>query len=177
MAVRLCHEHSMASDVEDMWFGVLNQLVQLNNSTVALVTSANPIALETLRGLIQSTLSSLVSSSSSSALSFPRLFKRLVESSTSTNKVVKKGRAYSEFRMILMGMLDSYKAEGDMLSMSIRLIEADLFRDVEELTMKRMRGWRPTIFGICTSCGGRLPPDQSMMVLGSGEVRHETCPQ
>ncbi|ORY29167.1 Golgi CORVET complex core vacuolar protein 8-domain-containing protein [Naematelia encephala] len=185
MAVRLCREHTANRDagVEDMWFGVLNEVVDLVH-TLSPLASAETIdqqVIESLRLLVQETLSSLVSSTSSSSLSFPRLFKRLVDASNTTTQA-KKGRAYSEFRTILTGMLDSYRAEGEMLEMTTRLVEADLFVSVAEVTAKRQRGWRPSDT-LCDLCGKYLwkldsreeGGEGKLKILGSGMVVHLTC--
>lgn len=161
-------------EVEDMWLGVLHEIIELIHTTSALTSiSSDTIVLDTLRSLVQETLSSLVSSSSPS-LSFPRLFKRLVDASTTTTKQSSKGRAYSEFRTILMGMLDSYRAEGEMLNMTTKLVEADLGEVTTEFVEKSMRGWRAE--GVqCGECGEKLKKDQSWVVLGSGSVLHKSC--
>ncbi|EAL20325.1 hypothetical protein CNBF1360 [Cryptococcus deneoformans B-3501A] len=186
MAVRLCREHSSpkvegrnesgrgAMEVEDMWLGVLHEIIELVHTSSALTSiSSDTVVLDTLRSLVQETLSSLVSSSSPS-LSFPRLFKRLVDASTTTTKQSSKGRAYSEFRTILMGMLDSYRAEGEMLNMTTKLVEADLGEVTAEFVEKSMRGWRAE-GGQCGECGKNLKKDQSWVVLGSGSVLHKSC--
>ena len=193
MAIRLCQDHSAArtEPAEEMWFGVLHEMVELVHSVAAIAQPTarkssidgglDELAIDALRSLVQETLQSLVSSSSQS-LSFPRLFKRLVEASTSTSKA-KKGRAYSEFRTILTGMLDSYRAEGDMLSTTSRLIQADLFLAVREVTERRQMGWRP-VMDVCDSCGETMFTENlkgtkahrlSVKVLGSGRVVHEAC--
>ncbi|KAK4684678.1 vacuolar protein sorting-associated protein 8, partial [Tremellales sp. Uapishka_1] len=187
MAVRLCREHStgkiVSPDVEDMWFGVLHEMVDLVHSMPQTPREHGAEVMDTLRSLVQETLASLVSSSSPS-LSFPRLFKRLVEASTGGNG---NGRAYSEFRTILSGMLDSYRAEGDMLAMTIRLVEADLFVNVDEMVRARQKGWRPGQ-GVCGVCGEGLfregkqasgisegDKDVAVVVLGSGRTLHRGC--
>lgn len=186
MAVRLCREHSSqkvedrnesgrgAMEVEDMWLGVLHEIIELVHTSSALTSnSSDTVVLDTLRSLVQETLSSLVSSSSPS-LSFPRLFKRLVDASTTTTKQSSKGRAYSEFRTILMGMLDSYRAEGEMLNMTTKLVEADLGEVTAEFVEKSMRGWRAE-GGQCEECGRKLENDQNWVVLGSGATLHKLC--
>jgi len=194
MAVRLCLEHTAAKDVnaEDLWFGLLHEVVELvhavgslafrgeNESVVHGDSSTDQLVLDSLRSLVQGTLSSLVSSSNT-CVSFPSLFKRLIDASTATRKENRRGRAYSEFRGILSGMLESYRAEGDMLTMTTRLVEADLFVAVEELAYMRQRGWRP-VLGECDVCGretlgAEIKSGKSMIVLGSGEVVHLACLQ
>ena len=188
MAVRLCQEHSVGKQegVEDMWYGVLHEIVDLVHS-VDVVSSLGPrgkpddsaiLALETLRSLVQETLQALVSSSSAE-LSFPRLFKRLVDSSTTSTNGIKDGRAYSEFRTILTGMLDSYRSEGEMLSMTTRLVEADLFEGMKLAAKKRQKGWGPHE-SECVVCGKNLVDEEkqrAVVVIASGKVRHASCGQ
>lgn len=198
MGVQLCLAHSTASPssaasraktkdrlpVEDMWFGLLHELIELVHAVSGLVPasdsasqrpphsplrtssssfppfpndspppplqSADSLVLDALRALVQETLAALVASNATSSLSFPTLFKQLVDasstsSSTSSSSVPGEGRkrAYSEFRAILTGMLDTSKADAEVLQVTIRLVERDLFESVRELSVQRARGWRP----------------------------------
>ncbi|EIW66894.1 hypothetical protein TREMEDRAFT_40588 [Tremella mesenterica DSM 1558] len=167
MGTRLCRERSSEAQAEDMWFGILNEMVELVQSLSSLSVRASEggsIAVDTLRQLIQDTLSALVSSRSPS-LSFPRLFKRLVDSTPTTK------RSYAEFRSILSGMLDSYRTEGEMLTMTTRLLEGDLFVSVHELVVKRQAGWRP-FDGFCDECGLKLEGD---VMLSPERAYHRSC--
>ena len=182
MALRLCKEHSASKDmaVEDLWYSILHSIMEALHtvsSVTALDTASNlqngGDALETLGGLVQEVLQTLVVSSSS-ALSFPRLFKRLVDEAGSSKP--SKGRAYSEFKEILTGMLDSYRSEGEMLSMTTRMVEEDLFVGVEEVTRKRQMGWRPS-WSQCQVCGKEVLGEESggLVVVASGFVKHQQC--
>lgn len=169
LAIRLCREHSSGPQdkVEDMWFGVLHELTELVHSIGPLEEpgAEKPSAsLEALRALLGESLSALVSA----PLSFPRLFKRLVDTSS------KRSKAYKDFRAILSGMLESYRAEGEMLTMTVRLVEADLFLSVKQVTEQRQMGWSLSS-GQCTECDGSLLDGRDIEVLGSGEGRHAEC--
>ncbi|WWC97691.1 hypothetical protein V866_004575 [Kwoniella sp. B9012] len=181
MATRLCREHSssriITGEVEDMWLGVLHAIIELVHSVSALrpmqdTTSANA-AVAALRSTVQETLASLVNSSSPS-LSFPRLFKKLVDASTTgTNTGGQKGRTYAEFRTILTGMLDSYRAEGEMLSMTTRLVETDLFEILAILKARRESGWT-LVSSDCGACGETLDGEETV-VRANGAGLHRTC--
>jgi len=191
MGVKLCLEHSSPSSskdgqpspppqlpLEDMWFGILHELIELVHSVSGILPSSSSppshtlhhsalflpplpldspppqsldsLVLDSLRSLVQETLSSLVSSTSNtSLLSFPRLFKHLVEASstptTPGGSQAKDPRAYSEFRSILTGMMDTYRSDTEVLGVTIRLVERDLFQSVKEMTKERAKGWRPSI--------------------------------
>ncbi|WWC64174.1 uncharacterized protein I303_106782 [Kwoniella dejecticola CBS 10117] len=179
MATRICQEHSQSSitaEVEDMWLGVLHEIIELVHSTSAMQlpvpTEPIKVCMEALRGIVQETLASLVSSSSS-ALSLPRLFKRLVDASTSASPGSKKGRTYAEFRTILTGMLDSYRSEGELLNMTTRLIEADLFDILVELKVKRESGWR-SVSCDCDACGD-LIEGSNTIIWADGRIIHSSC--
>lgn len=152
MAVRLAQK----DPTEDNWFAILQPIIE----TIQSISTIDNNVSSQLRGLIQSTLLHLVSS----GISFPRLFKRLVDE-TSGNKT-----SYAEFRTILTGMLDSYRAEGEMLLMSKRLMEADLFVAVEGLSKKRQCGWGPT--SRTCRCGREV---SNGVIMGSGQMLHTEC--
>ncbi|KAF8309432.1 hypothetical protein DL93DRAFT_2085708 [Clavulina sp. PMI_390] len=170
MLIKICSERSSASapalalSADDMWFRLLSSQISAVQAVSSVLVDAGAIGerstitnamkstdasgmtpLERLRLLVQDTFSSLVQQSSSKALSFPRLFKRLVDASSSA----KYGRKtmYTEFRLILGGMLESYRAEEDVLLITKRLAEQDLFQDVAEYSAARRRGMRVRVDG------------------------------
>ncbi|GMK59310.1 hypothetical protein CspeluHIS016_0703250 [Cutaneotrichosporon spelunceum] len=180
MAIRLCREHSSESrDAEDMWFGVLHSITELVHSVSALKQDElGSSALETLRGLVQDTLQALLSTSSAH-LSFARLFKRLVEAApTGKGKSKKKmgeARAYSEFRAILSGMLDSFRQDTDVLSLTIRLVDADMFELLDEKVAKSQTGWSLQS-STCALCNKPLwRAGESVDVRADGSAIHATC--
>ncbi|CAE6499315.1 unnamed protein product, partial [Rhizoctonia solani] len=122
IGVRLCEQTKQ----EDLWF----QLLRAQIRTVQSVVSIGSIGLERvqlpineLRTTIQTTFSALTAQSSSEQLSFPRLFRRLLDSSQ--EELMPTKNTYTEFRLILTGMLETYRAEGDVLGISKRLVEQD----------------------------------------------------
>ncbi|KAG9007573.1 Vacuolar protein sorting-associated protein 8 [Tulasnella sp. JGI-2019a] len=176
---------------EDLWFQLLRSQVEMvqqlsaaiNPSTQATTpASTHPEVLDTLRGLIQETFTILVSQSSSKELSFPRLFKRLVDS-TAGSRSMSKGD-YTEFRLILTGMLESYRFEGEFLTLSSHMIAQDLFDTVEHSVKARVKGWRPKKL-FCAACLDPIngaPPEEAtqgssngIRILRSGLVYHSKC--
>ena len=184
--------------VEDLWF----QLLRTQISTVQAVSAccppdapsprsnlnadpdaaereeSSPVdrALTTLRSLVQATFSSLVSASAARGrgrgISFPRLFTRLVETTTTMTGTAAAadqsggagGTPYTEFRTILTGMMEAYRAEGDMLVIAKHLLDRDVFETVEMAARVRSRGWamRAGAAGAGAGAGGtcagcRLP--------------------
>ncbi|KAG8970332.1 Vacuolar protein sorting-associated protein 8 [Tulasnella sp. 419] len=158
MGITLCREHSQSRDdgadpsrlpaPEEMWFRLLQCQVQMVQSLSSTLHPKGPSdTLDTLRGLIQETFTALVSQTTSKEVSLPRLFKRLVESTSATRSSAKG--MYSEFRSILTGMLELYRSERDCLTLSNRLVERDLFDTMALGVKSRQRGWGPS----STACG------------------------
>jgi len=171
-AMTVCLERSQDPSVvdvplEDIWFQLLSS--QINSvqsvsgccSAEALSGSSNDMfedetvqlewnTLSALRSLVQETFGSLLSISSTHAVSFPRLFKRLVDPSA-THAQTSAGTPYKEFRTILTGMLESYRSDGDMLIITKRLVDRDLFDTMELISRERARGWA-ALHATCASC-------------------------
>ena len=169
----MCLEHSATSTgvaVEDFWFQLLrSQLHSIHIISAFQIPDdaqrvAKHAALSMLRSRVQETFASCVTVSSKQALSFPRLFKRLVDPGLYTTS--SSGTPYTEFRTILTGMLESYRTDEDMLVISQHLLGRDVFDTVEEYLKEKKKGWS-THHGVCTSCHKALwQPDR--VVDGSG---------
>jgi vacuolar protein sorting-associated protein 8 len=109
--------------LEDIWFQLLSSQINSVQSVSACCTEealVGPIhatfedeasevqwrALSALRSLVQQTFGALVSISSTRAVSFPQLFKRLVDPANYSHS--ETGMPYTEFRTILTGMMEFY---------------------------------------------------------------------
>jgi hypothetical protein len=180
--------------VEDLWFQLLHTQIttvqavsaccapdalpslRATNSNVDadMEREESPVerALTTLRSLVQTTFSSLVSASAARGrrrgISFPRLFTRLVET-TAVGGVAGEGpgTTYTEFRAILTGMMEAYRAEGDMLVITKHLLDRDVFQTVEVAARARARGWASRL-GTCAGCRLPLMPLQQLQLGGVG---------
>ena len=197
-AIRICLHYSRlpdlptTADVQDMWFELLKsqvECVQAVSANSALHgppgvrgdethSPAREDTLTRLRSLVQETFSSLVSVSSSHRISFPKLFKRLVDSATRTSKETH----YNEFRTILTGMMESYRSDGDILTITKQILDRDVFDTVEELAKVRSRGWKLGRGVTCSSCGKGLlltagggPPTDGLKFSLSGVAYHASC--
>ncbi|KAF8134645.1 Golgi CORVET complex core vacuolar protein 8-domain-containing protein [Boletus edulis] len=188
----ICLEHSSTSattavPLEDIWFQLLSS--QLHSvqvvSNLRLADGASghrlkALALSSLRDLVQNTFASLVTISSTRAVSFPRLFKRLVDPGLYADST--PGTPYTEFRTILAGMLESYRSDGDMLSLSQKLLHRDVFDTVEEYAKEKMRGW--SVPHRCSRChqtllpharsGGTIGTNASITVTRAA-IYHASC--
>ncbi len=203
--ISVCLDRSLSTSpdvsLEDIWLQLLGSQINciqsvsascsretLSSFTPDSHTHADRIVdierqtLDTLRSVIRETFTSLVSISSTRALSFPRLFKRLVNSAIQMPS--SKGTHYTEFRTILTGMLESYRSEGDMLIITKHLLDRDLFQGMAELTREQNRGWTLSM-GVCSVCRRPLLKDphaerdtqtrQLVFVSRAGRSYHSTC--
>ncbi|KAG8683981.1 Vacuolar protein sorting-associated protein 8 [Ceratobasidium sp. 395] len=187
MGVRLCEKHKQ----EELWFQLLRSQIRTVQSTVSVgsvgLTRSQPLINE-LRSIIQTTFSALTSQSSSEQLSFPRLFRRLLD--TSQDGVLPTKNTYTEFRLILTGMLETYRAEGDVLGITKSLVEQDLFEVMQEHILARQRGWKsatPTCAGCSVGLQTVTPADSTaddgddtlnrgpLVLMATGIVYHQTC--
>ena len=208
-AVDVCLERSReapAADVplEDLWLQLLSSQIHATQhisnccSTEVLSDSSDCVSdnetarvrqetLTVLRSLVHETFASLVSISSTRAVSFPRLFKRLVDPENHPGPSA--GTPYKEFRNILTSMLESYRSEGDMLVITKRSIDRDLFETVEVLTREKAKGWASSR-ATCSVCRGSLLVPRNyestmqesrnimhVVISRTGDTRHGQCPQ
>ncbi|KAI0084880.1 Golgi CORVET complex core vacuolar protein 8-domain-containing protein [Irpex rosettiformis] len=197
-AVEICLRRSRPSDqaqialpLEDIWFQLLSsQMNCVHRVAIVLPASESPGPLagrvmDSLRASIQETFSALMSASSSKVVSFPRLFKRLVDAGRINH--VSQGAQYNEFRTILTGMLESYRSDGEMLVITQHLMARDMFESVEELAKARSRGWAPSR-RVCTICRERLcgheksqvsedeeEQEAGIVVSRTGAIYHKSC--
>ncbi|KAI6040298.1 Golgi CORVET complex core vacuolar protein 8-domain-containing protein [Pisolithus marmoratus] len=188
----MCLEQSAASGLtevilEDIWFQLLSSQLQSIHTVSTLQTSglndaqdaARTTVLSTLRGLVQETFASFVSISSTQAVSFPRIFKRLVDPGLYTGS--SSGTPYTEFRTILTSMLESYRTDEDMLVISKHLLSRDVFDTVEEYTKEKLRGWSAS-HSICTYCHNSLlrsdirdGQTDTRLVISRSAIYHKQC--
>jgi hypothetical protein len=172
--------------LEDMWFKLLDSQIQTVQffagfSSIGNENSAAEVdlLLSSLRSLVQKTFSSLVSITSASAVSFPRLFKRLVNSTPSA-----PSSQYQEFRTILTGMLESYRSDEDLLVILKHLIDRDLYETILQATKEHICGWASQR-GTCQFCQKPLVgnaaqeadgfPLRAIVVSRTGSIFHQTC--
>ena len=213
-SISICLERSQATaspklPLEDLWFQLLSSQIDCVQR-VASCCSLEALGpsegvppddtraqrehgtISALRSLVHKTFSSLMSVSSTRAVSFPRLFKRLVSAASSSKGHVSKGTLYTEFRTILTGMLESFRSEGDMLVITKHLVDRDVSQTVAELVGERNKGWSPAR-GLCNGCGAAFaskkvvgdharahgeatgPASEPVIVSRTGAIYHTRC--
>ncbi|KZT42500.1 hypothetical protein SISSUDRAFT_980251 [Sistotremastrum suecicum HHB10207 ss-3] len=198
--VQLCMDNSRTNlrsfdmTVEEMWFKTLRSqidLVHILSPTSAKSDDAdNSGILTILHQAVQDTFTTMMSLGTPRPFSLPRLFKRLVDSSAR----YAGGSSYAEFRAIFTGMLESFHFEGELLSMTRKLIGRDTFIFVDEAAKARQRGWKP-VERLCPACkkstqlldsvqhdhtsGGQINQDGSgpatVILARSGHFYHSGC--
>lgn len=158
MGITVCLQYSSdgaatSSQAEDLWFQLFkSQVYCIQLASGVLADDATPgeqhqvDLLPWLRSLVQETFGSFVSIASAKTVSFPRLFKRLVESVSASSSA-----HYTEFRSILTGMVESYRSDGDMLIITKNLVHRDLFETMASHSRERVMGWAPSTMS-CVYC-------------------------
>ncbi|KAK6820563.1 vacuolar protein sorting-associated protein 9a [Apiospora arundinis] len=117
-----------------------------------------------LRSLVQHTFTALLTATSSQAATSPNP-SRLLSSSGSSLTFLRILRAFltkaaatspnlADLRAVLTSIFSAYAYEESILQLSNRLLEQQLFVNVQEAVQLRQRGWRPK-GSICEACGRR----------------------
>lgn len=155
-------------DTDEVWYRLLRSLVRLVHDVAHLGASASSEdhtqekvlhvngqvtrprhMLNGVRGIVQDTLSDLVSSTAAEAVSFPALFRRLTgpesDSQGKTDKETTAGivEYYAEIRTVLDGMLSAYHLRAELLAITNKLFDRDTFHQFRRLHAQRRHGWRP----------------------------------
>lgn len=126
----------------------------------------------TLRTLVQRTFTALLTSTStphpsSASLSFLRILRAfLTRASLSSPRI-------ADLRSVLSSIFSAYAYEESILSLSNRLLDRDLFVNVQEASERRQRGWRPK-GSLCEGCGKRVwGPGAAGNIVENWEHRQE----
>lgn len=148
---------------EILWLDLIDVTVQITQS---LSTSLSEFEGEStgeidhhklllqLRTIVQQTFTALLTSTSSpspsgASLSFLRILRAfLTRASVSSPNL-------SDLRSVLASIFSAYAYEESILSLANRLLDKDLFVNVQAATKLRQRGWRPR-GSTCEGCGRRV---------------------
>jgi hypothetical protein len=166
---------------ETLWLDLIDITVQITRKLSASlsdldVTSSIGIdrdkSLPKLRSLVQRSFTALLTSTSTPSpsetkLSFLRILRAfLTRASISSPNL-------SDLRAVLASIFSAYAYEESILSLANRLLEKDLFVNVQSASNLRQRGWRPR-GSTCEGCGRRVwGPGVSGDVFGKWEERQE----
>ena len=184
--ISLPHEKKKSSKsellpVEHLWLDLIDVTVQITQSVVASVSGLTGSALseidsekllEQLRPMVQRCFTALLTSTSSPSpsttnLSFLRILRAfLTRASISSPNL-------SDLRAVLASIFSAYAYEESILSLANRLLEKDLFVNVQSAYALRQLGWRPR-GSTCEGCGRRAwGPGVSGDVFAKWEERRE----
>ncbi|RDW73235.1 hypothetical protein BP6252_07142 [Coleophoma cylindrospora] len=162
---------------EVLWLDLIDITVQTTRKISAALSDADSASilnqeefLPQLRTLVQRTFTALLTSTSTPSatnLSFLRVLRAfLTRASLSSPNL-------SDLRGVLASIFSAYAYEESILSLSNRLLEKDLFVNVQSATKLRQRGWRPR-GSTCEGCGRRVwGPGVSGDVYAKWEERLE----
>jgi hypothetical protein len=166
---------------ETLWLDLIDVTVQitrklslrfsdLEESSAAGIDHGKSIA--QLRTLVQRSFTALLQSTSTPSpsgthLSFLRILRAfLTRASISSPNL-------SDLRAVLASIFSAYAYEESILSLANRLLDKDLFVNVQSATALRLRGWRPR-GSTCECCGRRVwGPGVSGDVFSKWEERQE----
>ncbi|KAF9949559.1 Vacuolar protein sorting-associated protein 8 [Mortierella alpina] len=164
MNLLIASRRSNAEESEDEAKGVLSALASnallIENAPPALFSNSSADSQHSyhvtdqlsnnFKGFVQSILATLLLSTSTPQVSLPSLLRRLLRSEAADHGGMNR---FSDFKEIFLGMLDTFKYEGQLLEMTNGLFERDLFLGVQLIAKSRSKGWRPRK-GNCEICGG-----------------------
>ncbi|TVY76023.1 Vacuolar protein sorting-associated protein 8-like protein [Lachnellula suecica] len=166
---------------EVLWLDLIDVTVQITrnlSSSLSDLESSNATEIDygrllsQLRTLVQRCFTALLNSTSSPTptgtnLSFLRILRAfLTRASVSSPNL-------SELRAVLASIFSAYAYEESILSLANRLLEKDLFVNVQSASSLRQRGWRPR-GSTCEGCGRRVwGPGVSGDVFSKWEERQE----
>ncbi|KAG9326749.1 hypothetical protein KVV02_008639 [Mortierella alpina] len=164
MNLLIASRRSSAEEGEDEAKGILSALesnaLLIENAPPALFSNSSADSQHShhvtdqlannFKGFVQSILATLLLSTSTPQVSLPSLLRRLLRSEAADDGGMNR---FSDFKEIFLGMLDTFKYEGQLLEMTNGLFERDLFLGVQLIAKSRSKGWRPRK-GNCEICGG-----------------------
>lgn len=164
---------------EALWLDLIDNTVQITRKLSASLDDLEAVEeidhdklLAQLRTLVQRTFTALLTSTSSplpsgASLSFLRILRAfLTRASISSPNL-------SDLRAVLASVFSAYAYEESILSLANRLLDKDLFVNVQSATALRQRGWRPR-GSTCEGCGRRVwGPGVSGDVFSQWEEREE----
>ncbi|KAH7319282.1 vacuolar assembly/sorting protein-like protein VPS8 [Rhexocercosporidium sp. MPI-PUGE-AT-0058] len=165
---------------EALWLDLIDVTVQI---TRKLSTSLGDLQeskdidhdklLAQLRTLVQQSFTALLTSTSSpspsgASLSFLRILRAFLTRASISSP------SLSDLRAVLASVFSAYAYEESILSLANRLLDKDLFVNVQSATALRQRGWRPR-GSTCEGCGRRVwGPGVSGDVFTKWEEREES---
>lgn len=146
MGLQLVLQTANAADFsrEDSWYYILSRtlmIIRRIHQTSSISVYTTETALPTLRNIVQDELSGLLSSSGSSSVAFPKLFKRLMDQIDDATGL-QSSETNAEMKLILTSMLRAYATDEELLKITNRIMGNDLHVLFAELVKAKSSGWK-----------------------------------
>ena len=157
---------STLNDAEQMWLTLLETIVGATRDITTIFTTANKHAtngdlsdqthiLDSLRVVVQdiftrlltltsSTPSSRIRRSPTIQVSFLTILRKFLQNLGSS--------PLTDLRAVLSSIFDAYRYERQLIQVTSKLVDADLFEDFLKAKVEREKGWRPASAN-CMACG------------------------
>lgn len=139
---------------EDSWYYILSRtlmIIRRIHQTTSISVYTTETVLPSLRAMVQDELSGLLSSSGSSSVAFPKLFKRLMDQIDDASGL-QSSETNAEMKLILTSMLRAYATDEELLKITTRIIGNDLHVLFAELIKAKSRGLKARN-DKCRHCG------------------------
>jgi vacuolar protein sorting-associated protein 8 len=139
------------NDGEQMWLTLLETVVGITRDITTILDSPSQSEqsdlLNSLRVVVQDIFTRLLTLSSSTTSSLNR---RTTASSVSFLSILRQflqnlaSSPLTDLRGVLSSIFDAYRYEAQLIQVTSKLVEADLFQDLLTAKQEREKGWRPT---------------------------------
>ena len=148
------------NDAEQMWLTLLETVVGVTRESTNIITETNATVdktpvLDSLRVVVQDIFTKLLTLTSSNPSSTNRRTPSIQVSFLSILRRFLQNLASSpltDLRSVLSSIFDAYRYEGQLIKVTSKLVEADLFQDLLKAKQEREKGWRPSSAN-CMACG------------------------
>ncbi|CAO1624080.1 unnamed protein product [Sympodiomycopsis kandeliae] len=139
MAVKICQSRRQSSAAhtraDEMWFRLLRSCINLLYHLQADETCRQ--GMQTGQEIVSETISQMITSiTSTEIISFPKLFRRLVNDDDDHH------HNYNEVKIILNTIMNSCKLQCDLLEITNQLYSQEVFHQFSQLNKVGKRGWR-----------------------------------
>jgi vacuolar protein sorting-associated protein 8 len=151
---------TVLNDAELMWLTLLETVVGITRKITTIVTGKEidrdeSHVLDSLRVVVQDIFTKLLTLTSSTTsspnrpattiqVSFISILRRFLQNLGSS--------PLTDLRSVVSSIFDAYRYERQLIQITSKLIEADLFQDLLRAKQEREKGWRPTSAN-CMACG------------------------
>lgn len=144
---------------ETMWLQLLDSLVLMANSSNKDVSDIiNQFIYSTFRKIIDTKLDPSAKDTENREKSFLVIFNKFLDDSSVNAKVA----TLSNIRLILQEVFISYSYESELLSISLRMINEGIYKDLIQIKADKLAGWDIKTKQ-CTSCGKAMWGEDIML--------------